>query len=306
MAQGDGMTDQTTSFPAKLDTSQRVSLRHRQVQLERILIYALLILVALIMVVPLLWAISASFTPNDKVFEYAYPFSWRAFLPVEFTLSAYQSLFARGFGTSLVNTFVLGITVVFVGGVVNAMAGFAFARFEFWGKRLLFVFIILVTFLIPVDLTAIPRFILVNELGWINTWQGLIVPGLASSLVIFLFRQFFEEIPQDLIDAARVDGASWWHLFVRVVLPLSTPVLITAALLLFLSQWDSFFWPLLVAPRPELRVVQVEISNAVGQYETLWNELLGGSMLAAIVPILLLLPFQRYYIQAITSSGLKE
>jgi multiple sugar transport system permease protein len=254
----------------------------------------------------LLWAIAASFTPNEKVFRYAYPFSWRAFLPVDFTLQAYQNLFARGFSRSLINTFILGTAVVFIGGAVNAMAGFAFARFEFWGKRFLFIFTILVTFLIPIDLTAIPRYILVSDLGWINTWQGLIVPGLASSLVIFLFRQFFEEIPQDLIDAARVDGASWGLLFIRVILPLSTPVVITAALLLFLSQWDAFFWPLLVAPRPELRVIQVEISNAVGEYQTLWNELLAGSMLAAIVPILLLLPFQRYYVSAITSSGIKE
>ncbi len=206
----------------------------------------------------------------------------------------------------MINTLILGVTVVVVGGVVNAMAGFAFARFNFVGKRFLFIFTILVTFLIPIDLTAIPRFILVNSLGWINTWQALIVPGLASSMVIFLFRQFFEEIPQDLIDAARVDGASWGRLFMAVVLPLSTPVMITASLLLFLSQWDSFFWPLLVAPRPELRVIQVEISNNVGQFQTLWNELLAGSMLAAIVPILLMLPFQRYYVSAITSSGLKE
>jgi multiple sugar transport system permease protein len=280
--------------------------RSRQADIEQVVIYALLVLVAALMVIPLLWAFAASFTPNDKVFRYAYPFSWRAFLPVDFTLEAYRNLFARGFGRSLLNSFILGTAVVFVGGLVNAMAGFAFARFEFWGKRFLFIFTVMVTFLIPIDLTAIPRFILVNTLGWINTWQGLVVPGLASSLVIFLFRQFFEEIPQDLIDAARVDGASWAHLFARVVLPLSTPVLITAALLLFLSQWDAFFWPLLVAPRPELRVVQVEISNAVGQFQTLWNELLAGSMLAAIVPILLLLPFQRYYVQAITSSGLKE
>jgi multiple sugar transport system permease protein/putative chitobiose transport system permease protein len=221
-------------------------------------------------------------------------------------LEAYQALFARNFGRALINTFILGITVVIVGGTINAMAGFAFARFDFPGKRFLFIFTVMVTFLIPIDLTAIPRFILVNELGWANTWQGLIVPGLVSSLVIFLFRQFFEEIPQDLIDAARVDGASWARLFMAVVLPLSTPVMITAALLMFLSQWDAFFWPLLVAPRPELRVVQVEISNAVGEYQTLWNQLLAGSMLAAIVPILLLLPFQRYYIQAITTSGLKE
>ena len=298
--------EHSAPFTTKLETRQQVKRRYGQPFFEKIVVYVLLILVAAVMVIPLLWAIAASFTPNENVFRYAYPFSWRAFLPVEFTLEAYKNLFARGFGRSLINSFILGITVVVVGGIVNAMAGFAFARFDFWGKRFLFVFTILVTFLIPIDLTAIPRYILVNQLGWINTWQGLIVPGLASSLIIFLFRQFFEEIPQDLIDAARVDGASWGHLFVRVVLPLSTPVLITAALLLFLSQWDSFFWPLLVAPRPELRVVQVEISNAVGQFQTLWNELLAGSMLAAIIPILLLFPFQRYYVQAITSSGLKE
>lgn len=297
---------QTTTLATKPVTQPRVSAHRRQAQIEQVLIYILLILVAAIMLVPLLWAIAASFTPNDLVFRYAYPFSWRAFLPVDFTVEAYQNLFARNFGRSLINTLILGTAAVFIGGAVNAMAGFAFARFEFRGKRFLFIFAILVPFLIPVDLTAIPRFILVNELGWINTWQGLIVPGLASSMVIFLFRQFFEEIPQDLLDAARVDGASWGRLFIHVVLPLSTPVVITASLLLFLSQWDSFFWPLLVAPRPDLRVVQVEVANSIGEYQTLWNELLAGSMLAAIVPILLLLPFQRYYIAAITSSGLKE
>ncbi len=273
---------------------------------ETLLIYALHIIVAALFLLPLMWAIAASFTPNEQVFEYAYPFSWRALLPNDFTFQAYSNLFERDFGLSLFNTFFLGVTVVLAGGIVNAMAGFAFARFNFRGKRLIFVVLILVPFLIPIDLTAIPRFILVRDLGWINTWQALIVPGIANSLVIFLFRQFFEEIPQDLIDAARVDGASWMSVFLRIILPLSRPVLITAALLMFLSQWDAFFWPLLVAPRPELRVVQVEISNAIGEYQTLWNELLAGSMLAAIVPILLLLPFQRYYIQAITSSGLKD
>jgi len=300
------MTEQTKPIAIQVASRLSSSTRRRRELLESTLIYILLVFVATIVLIPLLWAIAASFTPNNLVFRYAYPFSWRAFLPVEFTLDAYRNLFARNFERSMINTLILGVTVVVVGGVVNAMAGFAFARFNFVGKRFLFIFTILVTFLIPIDLTAIPRFILVNSLGWINTWQALIVPGLASSMVIFLFRQFFEEIPQDLIDAARVDGASWGRLFMAVVLPLSTPVMITASLLLFLSQWDSFFWPLLVAPRPDLRVIQVEISNNVGQFQTLWNELLAGSMLAAIVPILLMLPFQRYYVSAITSSGLKE
>ena len=145
-----------------------------------------------------------------------------------------------------------------------------------------------------------------KRLGLDQQLAGIDCTGLANSLVIFLFRQFFEEIPQDLIDAARVDGATWLNVFYRIILPLSRPVMITAALLMFLSQWDSFFWPLLVSPKPELRVVQVEISNAVGEYQTLWNELLAGSMLAAVVPIMLVLPFQRYFVQAITSSGLKD
>ncbi len=273
---------------------------------EQLLVYALLVLVALVALLPLMWAFAASFTPNAKVFDYAFPFSLRALFPVEFTLEAYEAIFARGFGDALKNSFWLsGVTVV-LGGTVNALAGFAFARFEFRGKRFLFLTVILLPFLVPVDLTAIPRFILVNTLDWRNTWQALIVPGLGNSLAIFLFRQFFEEIPQDLIDAARVDGASWLRLFFNVVLPLSRPVLITAALFLFLQQWDAYFWPLLVAPRPELRLVQVAISTAVEEHRTRWNEQLAGSMLAAIVPILLLLPFQRYYIQAVTSSGLKD
>lgn len=269
------------------------------------LVYCLLIIGVLIVVIPLMWAAAASFTPNHKVFEYAYPFSWRALLPVDFTLEAYDNLFARGFGRAVGNTFFLAFVTVFVGGAVNALAGFAFGRFEFRGKNALFMTIVMLTFLVPVDLTAIPRYILINNFGWINTWQGLLVLGLANSLVIFLFRQFFAEIPQELIDAARVDGASWLRVLWSIVLPISKPVLVAAGLLMFISQWNSFFWPLLVAPRQELRVVQVEISLAVGQYGTIWNELLAGSMIAAIVPILLVMPFQRYYVQAITGTGLE-
>jgi len=269
------------------------------------LVYILLISGVIIVIIPLMWAFAASFTPNHKVFEYAYPFSWRALFPVDFTMQAYDNLFERGFGRAVGNSFFLAIATVVIGGAANALAGFAFGRFEFRGKQFLFLAVIMLTFMVPVDLTAIPRYILVNNFGWINTWQGLLVPGLANSLVIFLFRQFFAEIPQELIDAARVDGASWLRVLVGIILPISKPVLVAAGLLMFISQWNSFFWPLLIAPRQEMRVVQVEISLAIGQYGTVWNELLAGSMIAAIVPILLVMPFQRYYVQAITGTGLE-
>lgn len=265
-------------------------------------IYGLLSLSVLIALFPLLWAIASSFSPNDEVFRHAYPFSWRSLVPLNFTLEAYAGLFEQGFGRALVNTFILSIVTVFAGGAICAAAGFAFARFDFRYKKLLFA-IVLITFMVPVDLTAIPRYLLVANLGWVNTWAALIVPGLANSLVIFLFRQFFEEIPEEIIEAARLDGASWFAVFTRIVLPLSKPMLVAAALILFLSQWEAFFWPLLVAPAPHLQLVQTAITSiAVSEYKTAWNQLFAGSMLTALVPILLTLPLQRYYVQAVTGA----
>lgn len=272
---------------------------------RNVVIYVLLLLCLALAVVPLLWALAASFTPAEKVFLYAYPFSWRAFFPVDFTMEAYAAIFARGFGRAVANTMALGIGTVLIGGTLSAMAGFAFARFNFPGKRVLFV-LVLLAFMVPGEVTIIPLYILINHLNWINTWSALLVPSLANGVAIFLFRQFFADIPQDLVDAARVDGASWMRVFFQIVLPISKPVIITSALLLFLSQWESFFWPLLVAPKPEYRVIQVAVSAAIQERRTVWNELLAGSIVAAIVPILLILPFQRYYVSGITGSGLKE
>lgn len=274
--------------------------------LRRLALYLLFFVTSALALVPLLWAFAASFTPLEKVFTYAYPFSWRAFFPVEFTLEAYTAIFtSESFGRAMLNTFVLGVTTVFLSGAISALAGFAFGVFNFRGKNLLFA-LVLFTFMVPFEVTVIPLYILINDLKWTNTWNALLFPSLANGLLIFLFRQFFAEIPQDIYDAARVDGAGWVRIFLRIALPLSKPALISAGLLIFLGQWDAFFWPLLVAPRPEMRLVQVAISMSVEEHRTLWNQLLAGSMLAAIVPILLLLPFQQYYVRGVTGTGLKE
>jgi multiple sugar transport system permease protein/putative chitobiose transport system permease protein len=160
--------------------------------------------------------------------------------------------------------------------------------------------------MVPGDITIIPSFILINDLGWINTWQALIIPAIANGIVIFLFRQFFAEIPQDLIDASRVDGASWMQVLTRIIVPISKPVLISAAVLTFLGQWNSFFWPLLVAPAPQFRVVQVAVSIiGVEQQINLWDQMFASATLAMIVPVLLVIPFQKYYIGGIIGSGMK-
>ena len=143
------------------------------------------------------------------------------------------------------------------------------------------------------------------KFGWINTWQGLYIPGLANGLVIFLFMQFFMEIPQSMLDAARVDGAKWPRILTKIVLPLSWPASIGAGLVLFLATWNNYFWPLVVATKPQFRVIQVAISLAMQEQQTFWNELFAGSILAAIIPVLLILPLQKYYIESIASSGIK-
>lgn len=202
------------------------------------------------------------------------------------------------------NTLALAFGSVLIGLLISAMAGFAFAKFEFRGKNVLFV-VVLITFMIPVEVIIIPLYIIMRDWGWINTWYGLFIPGLASGLVIFMFRQFFADIPQEIIDAARVDGASWARILFQLIIPISLPAMISGALVLFLGSWNSFFWPLVVAPAPEFRVVQVAVSLAVQSRQTVWNELMAGAILAAIVPVLLVFPFQRYYVRSIASTGIK-
>jgi multiple sugar transport system permease protein/putative chitobiose transport system permease protein len=252
-----------------------------------------------------MWAIAASLTPNELVFKYVYPFSWRALFPSEPTLEAYVALFTQqDMGRAILNTAALALGTVTVGLLISAMAGFAFAKFEFRGKNVLFI-IVLLTFMIPVEVIIIPLYVIVRDWGWVNSWYGLFIPGIANGLVIFMFRQFFADIPQEILDAARVDGASWGRILFQLIVPISMPAIISGALVLFLASWNSFFWPLVVAPAPEFRVVQVAVSLAVEERQTFWNQLMAGAILAAIVPVLLIFPFQRYFVQSIASTGIK-
>jgi len=272
---------------------------------ENLLKYLLLVLIALFVLIPLLWMFSASLTENQKVFKYAYPFTFRAFFPSEPTLDAYRTLFFEGgFGTALKNSAILALSTVFIGITISAMAGFAFARFTFRYKNLLFI-IVLLTFMVPLEAIIIPLYSIVKSLGWLYTWKGLIIPNLANGLVIFLFKQFFEEIPQELIDSALIDGASWLRIFSSIILPLSKPVLLSGALVMFIGSWNSLFWPLVVAPNPELKVVQIAIAQTNTEHLIIWPAMFGGMLLASLVPIILFLPFQKYYVRGIATTGIK-
>ena len=272
---------------------------------RRLPIHLISIVVCVLFLGPLLWGLASSLRPLDEIFRYTMPFSPQALYPTTPTLEAYQTIFFdKGFGRALLNTAFVAVATVVGGLLVAALAGFAFARLEFPGKGVLFVLTV-VTFMVPFEAIAIPLYDLVQGLGWIDTYWALIVPGVANGIAIFLFRQFFLEIPSDLVDAARLDGASWLGILFQIFLPLSKPVMIGASLLLVLFQWESFLWPLLTVRSDERRVVQVALGDFQTQYQTLWNELFAASLVAAVIPLLLLLPLQRYYVQSVVGTGLK-
>jgi multiple sugar transport system permease protein len=170
-------------------------------------VYLIHLLIGIVVLLPLAFALVSSFRPLEEIFRYISPVSWKTFLPLNITFEAYVNLFKeRGFGRILFNTFYVSIVKVLFGLIIGSLAAFAFVNFEFRGKKFLFL-LVLITFIIPFEVIAIPLYSLVDKLGWINTYTGIIVPGIANGLVIFLYRQFFLDLPRALSESASIDGA---------------------------------------------------------------------------------------------------
>jgi len=269
------------------------------------LIHVLYLTVGFLFLLPLWWALASSLRPLNDIFKYVSPFSLAALVPDKLTFEAYRNIFLeKGFGTAVFNSLFVALATVLAGLGVNSLAGFAFAVLRFPGRNALFGITVL-TFLVPFEAISIPLYTVVRSLGWLDTYLALIVPGVANGIVIFLFRQFFSQVPRELVDAARIDGASWLTIFVRIYLPLSKPVIISAALLIFLFQWEAFLWPLISTRSEGLKVIQVALAGFELRYQTLWNELFAAATLAALIPLLILLPLQRFYVQGVTAGGFK-
>jgi len=271
-----------------------------------VLHYAVLTFLVLFMIVPFIWLFGLAFRPVTEIFAHTSHLSWKTFIPVNFTLENFQKLFSNNspWPRYIFNTLFMAVCIVFIGGIINALAAYGFARMKFPGKNVLFV-LILTTVIIPFEAIALPLYLVIKQLDWINSYQALIVPALANAFNIFLLRQFFIGLPLELEEAAIVDGASRLRIFFSVAVPLSWPVLITTGLLSFQASWDAFIWPLIATTSPEVRVIQLGISTLVGQDVANWELVFAAVALAAAIPILLYLIFQRYYKQGIATTGLK-
>ncbi|MDB5542545.1 MAG: hypothetical protein JWQ89_4272 [Devosia sp.] len=262
------------------------------------------IAVAFIFVLPLWWAIVSSLRPNMEVFADIFPFTPKALLPVPFSLQAYEGVFQRGFGQIIANTMLVAMITMIAGLFVNGLAGFAFAVFDFKGKNAILTLII-ISFMLPFEAIALPLYTVTLQLGWLDNIAALIVPSVANGLAVFLFYQFFKEVPKDYLEAARLDGANWLDVLRHVYVPLSIPTLISAGLLLFVFQWEAFLWPLLAMPSQQFKVIQVGMAAFQQQYQTIWNQLFAVAVITALIPIALLMPLQRYYVQGLAGAGLK-
>lgn len=272
----------------------------------KVLIYIILTLVVIVILFPLFWAISSSLRPDEEIFKYVTPFSAKAIFPQNPTIQAYKNLFTvRKFYIPIKNTIIVAVINIVLGCIVNAFAGFAFAKFDFKFKKPLFVLVML-SFMVPFESIAIPLYSLINKLNWVDTYYALLAPAIANGLAIFLFKQFFEDIPDSIIESATIDGAGWMTIFFNIVLPLSVPVTITACLMIFMGQWESFMWPLIAARSTNLKMIQVALTDFQMEHTTLWSELFAASIVTAIIPILFLLPFQKFYVQGVTDAGVKE
>lgn len=260
---------------------------------------AVLTLGALLTSFPFFWMVTSSFKPPTEAVSTS-----PTFLPSSPTADAYVRLFTEmDFGRYLVNTLVV-VALGGVGLVLMAMAGYGFAKFRFRARGGLFL-LVLMTLMIPVQVTMIPTYLILNELQLTNTLVGIAAPTLVSAFGIFLFRQFMGTIPDELLEAARLDGAGEMRVFWRIVLPLSTPILAVQAVLTFIMGWNSFLWPLIIATDQDMYTLSVGLSLLNQQITVNPTLQMAGASLMVVPIIVVFVLFQRYIVQGFTMSGLK-
>ncbi len=270
-------------------------------QMAALLLNAGLIILAFISLVPVLWMVSASFMiPGEAS---AVPLH---FIPLQPTFDHYRALAERmNMGRYFLNSFIIASAVTVISLLFNSMAGFAFAKYRFPGRENLFRFL-LGGMVVPAQVTMLPLFLMLKTMGFVNTYVGAIIPGLASIFGIFLIRQFAASIPDSLIEAARMDGASDFKVYRSVILPLCRPILFTLALFTFMGTWNDFMWPLIIMSDNANYTLPVAIANLRGEHMLDLELMMAGSVVTIIPVLVLFLVFQRHYVRGIMIGGVKE
>ena len=265
----------------------------------------LIAVVGLAFVLPLWWITISAFRPEEDIFRYLSPLSRQTFLPARFSFEHLVALWQSPFTRAIFNSLFVSAATVLGGLVVCTLAAFALAVIEFPGRSLVFT-IMIVSFLIPFDAIALPLYYVMRGLQLQNTYLGLILPGVGNGLAVFMLRQFFMAMPKELREAAMVDGMGWFQIFWRIYLPLTTPALISAGLIMFIFQWQAYLWPLLIAPATEFKVAGVAIAQFSSTFGTAYGPIMAGAMFISLIPMVILVAFQRYFTSSVAATGSKE
>jgi ABC-type glycerol-3-phosphate transport system permease component len=267
----------------------------------RVVLYATLSVVAVLMFFPFLWMIATALRPQGHEADLSLiPQPYLAFDNFSRAWNFRGSFFLQW----TFNSVFVSIAGTVLAVVLNSLAGFAFAKYRFRGRDLLF-FAVLATLMVPFQVTMVPVYVILAKLGMVNTYWGVILPGTASAFGIFLIRQFIQTIPDELLDAARIDGSSELGIFLRIIVPLSMPAMAVLAIFTFLGRWNDYLLPLLVLNRSQMYTLQVGIVNFMGEYRAEWNLLMAVSLISILPTVAVFLFFQRYFLRGIAMTGMK-
>jgi len=267
---------------------------------NRLAINAALVLLALVALAPLLWMLSVSFMPAGAASHFPPPL-----LPSRFTLDNYRELFERiGIGHYLVNSVIVACAITVLSLLVNTMAGYAFAKLQFRGRERIFA-VLLAALVIPAQVTMLPLFLMMKQLHLVNSYGGVVVPALATVFGIFLVRQYARSIPDELLEAARIDGAGEARIFFQIVLPMLKPVLVTLAIFTFLGAWNDFMWPLIVLTDTSHYTLPVALASLSREHIQDVEMMMAGAVITVLPVLALFLVLQRYYIQGLLLGSVK-
>lgn len=267
----------------------------------KVILYTILVLYAITTLIPFVWAVSSSFKTLEEIVQGTINF-W----PKDFTFDNYKQIFIQQeyFPRWLFNSLFIAVVGTILNLLFNSMAGYALARLSFPGKKSLFI-IILAVLMIPAQVTMIPNFLILKTLGWLNTYQGMIVPSMINATFIFMMRQFFLNFPKELEEAASLDGLTRLGTFFRIVLPLAKPALAAQAIFVFMGFWNDFMRPLIVMSDVEMFTLPLGLNTFKGQFISYWNYIMAASMVFTMPVLILYAFFNRYFVKGITFTGEK-
>lgn len=261
-------------------------------------VYVLLALGGIIMIFPFVWMVATSFKQPWDVFNLS-------IIPPEATFNNYIRLFEKSnFPRWFLNSFVVGLLVTFSVLFFDSLVGYTLCKFNFRGKKIIFI-LILSTMMIPTEMLVIPWYIMSNKWGWVDSYWGIMFPGIMTGFGTFLMRQFFQGVPDELLDAARIDGLNEFQIWWKVAMPLVKPAISALAIFTFLGNWNAFLWPLIVISETKLYTLPVGLAFFSGEFQTEWEMVMTGASVATIPVLIVFLIFQKQIIKGIALSGLK-